>query len=116
MAKITIKFEMEDGTVLDDVAAQFSDVAVAPMVAAAEKQGYLDSTGMLIKGARAVTYGVRALLTSKVLEYTKQAAAAEAQAIADAAAASFLSSVTVIDNMPPADPVVQPDQPEDPPE
>ena len=113
MAKITIKFEMEDGTILDDAAAQFSDVAVAPMIGAAEKQGYLDSTGMLIKGARAVTYGVRALLTSKVLEYTKQAAAAEAQAIADAAAASFLSSVTVIDNMPAPDPVIQPDQPEE---
>lgn len=112
MAKISIVFELEDGTVLDDVAAQFSDETVPDMVAAAEKEGYLDSTGMLIKGARAVTYGVRAFLTSKVLDYAKKEAELAAKAIAEAQAAQFLSSVSIIDNMPPEEPVVQPDQPE----
>ena len=48
MAKFAIKITLEDGTVVDDVAATFPDQAVLPMQAAATKLGLIDADGNLV--------------------------------------------------------------------
>jgi len=108
MAKFAIKITLEDGTVIDDVAATCPDQAVLPMQAAATKLGLIDADGNLVTGARAVTYAVRKYLTALVGEYAKEAAALVAAEAAKEQVAILLNSVTIEDNVN-ADPVPQPE-------
>lgn len=108
MAKFAIKITLDDGTVVDDVAATFPDAAIAPMQAAATKLGLIDADGNLVTGARAVTYAVRKYLTALVGEYAKEAAALAAAEAAREQVAIMLNSVAIEDNIN-ADPAPQPE-------
>lgn len=108
MAKFSIKITMSDDSLVDDVAAIFPDEAIAPMISACEKMGYIDADGYLIKGGRAVTYALRVYLTQVLDKAMTAQAAALAAEQAKAQVEVVKNAISIEDNMPP--PVV-PDQP-----
>lgn len=99
MAKFHVKISLDDGTVVDNVAVQMADALIAPLTAACEELGQVDSEGVPLTGGRAITYSLRWFLTERAKMYAARKDSELAAQMGNAAALSgFLNELEVIEN------------------
>lgn len=95
MAKFSVKISLDDGTIIDDVSAEFPDTIIPYMIAACEKMGHLNEKEEPIIGGRAVTYSLRWFLTDLVKDYANREAAAYAQKQAAGEMKKLLDAIVI---------------------